>query len=115
MRLDGRFTWGDTPFWSVPLISMRGIPSLRYQGDSVFVAEIEPRWDVSNRWSLVGFVGSGWAEDSISDFDGSSAEISGGIGFRYLAARRMGMRVGLDIARGPDDTVVYLQVGSGWH
>jgi len=115
VRLDGRLTSGDTPFWSVPFIDMRGIPSLRYQGDKVFVAEIEPRWDVTDRWSLVGFIGSGWAEDSISDFDSSSAEIAGGVGFRYLAARRMGMRVGLDIARGPEDTVIYLQVGSGWH
>jgi hypothetical protein len=114
VRLDGRFTNGDAPFWSVPFIDMRGIPSLRYQGDNVFVTEVEPRWDVTDRWSLVGFIGSGWAEDSISDFDASSAEIAGGVGFRYLAARRMGMRVGMDIARGPEDTVIYLQVGSGW-
>ena len=98
----------------MPFIDIRGIPSLRYQGDNVFVTEVEPRWDVTDRWSLVGFIGSGWAEDSISDFDASSAEIAGGVGFRYLAARRMGMRVGLDIARGPEDTVIYLQVGSGW-
>lgn len=114
VRFDGRFTSGDTPFWSVPYIEMRGIPALRYQGDNVFVAEIEPRWDVTNRWSLVGFIGSGWTADSISDFGDSSAEVAGGIGIRYLAARRMGMRVGFDIAQGPDDTVIYFQVGSGW-
>ena len=104
----------NPPFWAVPFIEMRGIGSLRYQGDNIFVAEIEPRWDITSRWSLVGFIGSGWANDDITDFDDASAEIAGGVGFRYLAARRLGMRVGLDVARGPEDTVVYLQVGSGW-
>ncbi len=38
-----------------------------------------------------------------------------GGGFRYLMARRYGMRVGMDIATGPEDTVVYLAVGSNWN
>jgi hypothetical protein len=36
-------------------------------------------------------------------------------GFRYLMARRYGLRAGLDIARGPEDTVIYLAVGSNWN
>jgi hypothetical protein len=27
----------------------------------------------------------------------------------------LGLHVGIDIARGPEDTVVYLQVGSAWN
>ena len=114
VRLDGRFTEGDTPFYALPFIDIRGIPALRYQGENVIVAEIEPRWDVTDRWSLTGFVGSGWTADSINNFGDSSGEVAGGGGFRYLIARRLGLRVGLDIARGPEDTVVYLTVGSGW-
>jgi hypothetical protein len=30
-------------------------------------------------------------------------------------ARRYGLRVGFDVARGPEDTVAYLAVGSSWH
>lgn len=35
-----------------------------------------------------------------------------GAGFRYLVARRYGFETGLDIARGPEDTVFYIQAGS---
>jgi hypothetical protein len=35
-------------------------------------------------------------------------------GFRYLIARRLGLYVGMDYARGPDDDAIYLQVGGAW-
>jgi len=54
VRLEGDFTDGDAPFYDVPYIDMRGIPALRYQGDNVIVAELEARWDITYRWSLVG-------------------------------------------------------------
>ena len=114
VRLDGRYATDDAPFYAVPFIDMRGIPALRYQGDFVFVTEIEPRYDITDRWSLVTFVGSGWTEsDDETDVD-YSGKIAGGAGVRYLIARRLGMRVGFDVAWGPEDTVLYLTVGSHW-
>ena len=114
VRLDGRFSNGNTPFYALPYIELRGIPALRYQGEDVLVVEAEPRWDFTSRWSLVGFLGAGWAADSASDWSTSETKVAGGLGFRYLIARRLGMRVGLDIARGPEDTAIYITVGSGW-
>ena len=35
---------GDTPFYVVPFIDMRGIPVLRYQGEATAVVETEARW-----------------------------------------------------------------------
>jgi len=114
LRLDGRFVDGEAPFWGLPFVQMRGIPSLRYQGRNVFVTEIEPRWDITYRWSAVGFAGIGWTADEIYELGDYDGETAYGLGFRYLAARRMGLRVGLDVARGPEDTVVYISVGSAW-
>jgi hypothetical protein len=37
-----------------------------------------------------------------------------GGGFRYLMARKLHMHVGIDVARGPEDTAVYLQMGHAW-
>jgi hypothetical protein len=37
-----------------------------------------------------------------------------GAGFRYELARKFGLHVGLDVARGPEETAVYLQVGNAW-
>lgn len=114
LRLEGDFSSGDVPFYDAPYIDMRGIPALRYQGEDVVLGEAEVRWDVTPRWSLVGFGGIGWTADSISELVGDDSHGAAGAGFRYLMARRYGLRVGLDIARGPEDTVAYLAVGSNW-
>ena len=37
-----------------------------------------------------------------------------GGGFRYLIARALGLRLGIDVARGPEDWAFYVTVGSGW-
>lgn len=115
VRLEGDFSTGEVPFYDAPFIDMRGIPAMRYQGENVFVGELEGRWDLTPRWSLVGFIGSGWTADSFSELNDESGKVAGGGGFRYLIARRYGMRVGLDVARGPEDTVVYLAVGGNWN
>ena len=108
---------GRSGFLPIPLIISD--PAVGY-GAGLAVAffhesEVEARWDVTPRWSLVGFVGSGWTADSIGELGGESGIVAGGGGFRYLLARRYGLRVGLDVARGPDDTVVYMAVGSNWN
>jgi hypothetical protein len=87
---------------------------LRYKGETVIVTELEAKSDITYRWSLVGFGGSGWTAEYISDFGDESAKFAGGGGFRYLIARRLGLRVGLDVAVGPKDTVLYMGIGSAW-
>ena len=42
-RLDGRFANGDTPFYALPYIDLRGIPALRYQGEDGLMTEVEAR------------------------------------------------------------------------
>ncbi len=115
VRLDGDFTSGRVPFYALPYIDLRGIPAQRYQGDKVFVVEVEPRWDFTDRWSLAGFLGAGWAVNSTREFDDNDPKVAGGIGFRYLIARRMGLRYGVDVAFGPEETAVYITAGTSWH
>jgi hypothetical protein len=33
---------------------------------------------------------------------------------RYELAREYGVHVGFDVAFGPEDTVLYIQIGSAW-
>jgi hypothetical protein len=40
--------------------------------------------------------------------------VTGGTGFRYEIARAYGLYAGLDFAAGPENTAVYLQIGSAW-
>jgi hypothetical protein len=113
-RLDWRASSGDTPFYAVPFIELRGIPYLRYQGDRVAVAEVEARWNLDGRWSLVGFGGAGRAAAKDGTLGSAPTRWAGGAGFRYYLARAMGLHAGVDVARGPEDSAIYLIVGSAW-
>jgi outer membrane protein assembly factor BamA len=113
-RGDAISSSGDVPFYLRPFISMRGIPMLRYQGEKVAQLEAELRWQFWKRISVVGFggVGTTWTDKELSD-DSESAPAYG-TGFRYEIARRYGIHMGLDVARGPEDTAIYIQFGSAW-
>jgi hypothetical protein len=114
LRLDGQFSGGDVPFYALPFIDMRGIPAMRYQGLYAFVTEGQVMWNCYRRWYLLGFLGAGWAVNSADEFSFDSAEISKGFGFRYLIARMKGLRVGIDVARGPEEWTFYIQTGQAW-
>jgi hypothetical protein len=107
-------SFGDTPFYARPYIAMRGIPSLRYQGEEVLSGEAELRWRFHPRWSVVGFGGVGVAWNDLEEFESQQEAASGGFGFRYLVARKFGLLAGLDAAWGPEDGVVYVQFGNAW-
>lgn len=113
-RLDGRAARGQVPFYMQPFIDMRGIPAARYQDRNTAVIETEVRWNFTPRWAAVGFIGAGRAWGSSGSFDDASSAVSKGVGVRYLLARKLGLWVGLDYARGPESSTYYIQVGSAW-
>jgi hypothetical protein len=112
-RAEANLSSGGVPFYALPSISLRGIPVARYQGKHVIETEIEAMYLFSGRWGVVPFGGVGRTADSISDFGESKNLWAGGVGIRYLIARRLKLMYGIDIARGPEDWVFYIQVGSG--
>lgn len=113
-RLDGASTSGDVPFYLEPFVDLEGIAAMRYQGPTAATAEIRGGLDLTPRWSVLGFAGAGRTADNISDLSSANTHSAYGAGFRYLLARRMGMRIGLDVAKGPEETYWYLIVGSAW-
>ena len=105
---------GETPFYLQPFVMMRGVPAMRYQGEKVAQMEAELRWQFWQRYSVLGFVGSGVAQDALRQFTRSNEVSAGGAGLRYEIARKYGLHAGFDVARGRDGTAVYIQVGSAW-
>jgi hypothetical protein len=101
------------PFFVRPYISLRGIPAMRYPGNKVASTEVEARWQFHGRWSVVAFGGMGVARLD-EGFSRDKTAGAGGLGFRYELAQKFGLHVGLDVARGPEETAVYLQVGNAW-
>ena len=104
---------GDIPFYMYPDVSLRGIPVMRYQGETVGVAEAELGWNFTSRWTVLGFGGAG-RTTGIIDNDQITTVYSKGVGIRYFIARRFGAHAGFDIARGPEDTAFYIQFGHAW-
>ncbi len=114
LRLVGETVNGDTPFFAYPFISLRGIPAMRYQGESVVTVEAEYLWGFTPRWSLALFAGVGKTTAIRPLLGQDETAAAGGVGFRYRLARKLGLQAGVDIARGPEDTAIYLTVGSAW-
>jgi outer membrane protein assembly factor BamA len=114
LRGDGAATFGDAPFYLRPFISLRGAPIMRYQGDEVASIEAELRWQFWRRVSVLGFVGTGAAWNDAERVHNTQTIVTGGFGFRYEIARKYGIHMGLDIAFAPENTAVYVQVGSAW-
>ena len=114
IRVDAEMVDGEVPFFGYPYVNLRGIPALRYQGEEVVTAEVEYLWGVTPRWTVAVFAGGGHTT-SVDTFNADSETVAaGGLGFRYRIARKLGMQVGMDVARGPEETSIYLTVGSAW-
>ncbi len=114
LRIDGQQTFENPPFFMYPYIDMRGIPSNRYSGKADILTEGEFRWDFYKRWSIMFYGGAGKAFNDWSDFGSADLAYSYGTGFRYLIARKFKLRMGIDIARGPEDFAYYIVFGSKW-
>ncbi|UCB55572.1 MAG: BamA/TamA family outer membrane protein [Thiotrichales bacterium] len=116
LRGDYKTLDGQAPFYQYPFVNLRGIPAMRYQGESVAVGEAEFRWNFTFRWSLIVFGGVG-AADSVDFVPNPSDDTvySKGVGFRYFIARRFGAHAGIDIAKGPEDTALYITFGQAWY
>ncbi|KZY98654.1 hypothetical protein A3744_31030, partial [Oleiphilus sp. HI0073] len=105
---------GFLPPFATPTMISRGIPAGRYQGNHVQQSEVEMQYEMGFRWELLAFLGAGRIANDLDDIGSSNSLINKGAGFRYHVARRYGFFMGLDLARGPEDTVWYIQAGSAW-
>lgn len=114
LAADYASTGGLLPPFATPGIVLRGIPAMRYQGNAVVVAEAELTWQIDQRWSVNAFAGGGRAAKDLDDLGDQPTRVVRGGGFRYLIARRYGFEMGMDVARGPEDTVFYIQAGTAW-
>ena len=115
LRIDGQQAFGDIPFYMMPYLDMRGVPINRYQGNADILTEGELRWDFIRRWSLMFYSGAGKAFDEWSEFGDAKLVVTYGSGFRYFIARKFGLRMGVDIAKGPDTWAYYIVFGSNWY
>ncbi len=113
-RVEGGVASDKTPFYHLPFVKQRGVPSMRYQGTNALATEIEFRWAVSNRWTLLTFFGEGFSEFDLSNLTSDHTVEAYGLGFRYLLSEELGLAAGLDYAESEGVGTLYLTVGSAW-
>ena len=112
-RLEVATADGDVPYYAEPYVSLRGIPALRYTGDTAGVIELEGRYDLSPRWSAIAFGGLGFVDET--GLSATEDDIYGyGAGIRFKALPDQGVWIGIDIAQGPEEKAWYVQVGHPW-
>jgi hypothetical protein len=109
----------DIALYLYPFISMRGLPLLKYQGGSVVTIQTEISYNFTPRWegTVFGGIGKAFSQQIIGEdvsFSDSSNIIAGGVGFRYLIAKKFGLKAGIDIATSKDGTSFYIQMGTAW-
>lgn len=114
LRFETLLATRNTPFYMLPFINLRGIPKMRYQGEWTMLAETEQFVNMYKRWSMVGFGGIGTTVPSLDDPKLTSPVWNAGAGIRYLIARQLGLQMGIDVARGPEDWAFYIVFGSAW-
>lgn len=113
-RVDSQIATGSPPFYALPFVSLRGVPAMRYQGELTALVETEQSYNLTPRWSIIGFAGMGTAFDNLQEMNASDLAWNVGTGFRYMIARMLGLKMGLDFARGPEDYAVYVVFGTSW-
>lgn len=113
LRADGEGVTEGAPFYSLPFIDLRGVPIGRYQDELALVGEIEGLWNLVGRWTLVGFGGVGHVDGDLP-VSASQTIWAGGVGFRYLIARKLGLKTGIDLAWSEEDFAFYIATGTGW-
>ncbi len=114
VRGDVRMSSGSVPFFAQPYIVLRGVPQARFQDKNAVMAETELRWNVTSRWAAIGFAGVGKAYGRRESWSDAETVPAGGVGFRYLVARKLGMYAGVDVAKSKVDSAIYITMGSNW-
>ena len=102
------------PSYVPPAVNLRGVPAARYQGLRVLTFEAQLDYNITPRWKIGVFGGLAKTADSFDELDNGEAIDSIGTGVRYLIAKRYGFAMGIDIARGPEETAWYIKAGSNW-
>jgi hypothetical protein len=63
---------------------------------------------------MVAFAGSGSVASNVPVIDTEQSIYSYGLGGRYKIFEAQNVWVGIDIARGPEETYWYIQIGHAW-
>lgn len=114
LRVEYDVAFEGTPFYMYPFVNNRGVALMRYQDKQMFELETELTYNLKERWDIIGFAGVGDAFGTHNNnIFSNDIAVSGGAGFRYLLARKFGIKIGTDISYA-EELSFQIVMGSAW-
>ncbi|HKQ24878.1 MAG TPA: BamA/TamA family outer membrane protein [Burkholderiales bacterium] len=111
------FSSGDAPFFALARIGgtdLRGYISGQYIDRMMFAVQGEYRRGLTERFGVVVFAGVGEVAPDVGDLNSDNLLPSVGAGIRYRISKQHPINFRVDIARGKDDTAIYVGVGEAF-
>ncbi|HUP06065.1 MAG TPA: BamA/TamA family outer membrane protein [Caldimonas sp.] len=102
---------GETPFFQLPTLDMRGFSRDRYRDNFSLSATAEWREKLATRWGAMGFVEAGRVAPSFGDLGSARTITSFGGGVRWRPSADKDLNLGVDFAISTDDRAVFIQIG----
>jgi hypothetical protein len=93
---------------------IRGYTQGKYRGNAIYSVQGEYRWNLAERFGLVGFFGMATISGAINEADNGVFLPGVGAGFRYTAFEKNHFNIGLDAAVGRDDWGLYFRIGEAF-
>jgi len=113
-QLQGCLRGGDVPLWDACTIKLRGFSATDFMGTGSMSGQVEGRWQLDERWGLVGFAGTGYARDVYSDIENREWIPSYGVGLRFMVLKSKRINMRLDYARSSNSDAIHFLVGESF-
>jgi len=105
---------GTAPLWDACTIKLRGFSATDYLGKVSASTQVEARWELSERWGMVGFAGAGYVGGSFSGIREHEPIPSYGAGLRFMVLKAKRINLRLDYARSTDSEAIHISVGEAF-
>ena len=105
---------GQVPFYRLSKLNFRGVSGDTYWDKFLLQGQAEVRQQIHGNWSAALFAGYGGVSSSLKNLGQDDMIFAGGAGIRYMVAPKQRVALRLDVAKGQDETMVYVSVGEAF-
>ncbi|WP_315127496.1 BamA/TamA family outer membrane protein [Comamonas antarctica] len=111
--VDGRVPFPELCLYGAQK-DLRGYPTGQYRDRNLYAAQAELRWHFGERFGAVFFAGTGAVARKYSELLKETQLPSAGAGLRWMASKKYGVNVSVDVAVGRDGHAVYFYIGEAF-
>lgn len=105
---------GTAPLWDSCTVKLRGFAATDYLSKASASSQVEGRWQLSDRWGVVGFAGAGYVGNSFNGIREREAIPSYGVGLRFMVLKNKRINLRLDYARSTESDAIHVSVGEAF-